>query len=260
MATLQSITKLLKEIEENIAFLTSQETELNGQIELLSRENDKLKTYLKPEQPSLPETSLEKLPSYNPPQSPLSSIAETCTIVIERNKILLSNREKLSKLYRLLKTMVPEISIKKYIMECNNENIKNCYDSIDRKLQDILHIVNIQEGQLTIFQKGYLLYDLMHDNTMEEFIELLRDTSKTYNTVIHNPRPQPQSGGAPSTLLQVIGLTKIKAIIKFMNSATNLDISDVTNANTLIGMEDVINAIAEFFYKQPIMLQQPYKN
>ena len=262
MATLQNITKLLKDIEENIATLIKQETELSKQIELLSRENNKLITHLKPEQPSPPKASLNELPPYNPQpqQSPLSSIAGICAVVIERNKILLSNREELSKLSKELKTLVPGISIKYYILGCK-ESIKECYDRIDSDLGTKLSISK-QVGQETIFQKGYLLYDLVRDNTMDEFIELLRDTSKTYNTVVNEPKPKSQTGGAPSTLLQVIGLTKIKAIIEFMNSvnATNLDISNVTNANALIDKEDVINAIAKFFYEQPLMLQQQDKN
>ena len=151
--------------------------------------------------------------------------------------------------------MVPGISIKDYIIGCK-KSIKNCYDHIDTNLVTILGIdISKQEGRETIFQKGYLLYDLVHDNTMDEFIELLKNTRKIYNTVVNEP--QLQSGDAPSTLLQVIGLTKIKAIIEFMNSAnaTNLDISNVTNANALSDMEDVIDAIAKFFYEQPLIIQ-----
>ena len=155
--------------------------------------------------------------------------------------------------------MVPGISIKDYIIGCK-KSIKNCYDHIDTNLVTILGIdISKQEGRETIFQKGYLLYDLVHDNTMDEFIELLKNTRKIYNTVVNEP--QLQSGGASSTLLQVIGLTKIKAIIEFMNSAnatttaTNLDISNVTNANALSDMDNVINAIAKFFYEQPLIIQ-----
>jgi hypothetical protein len=204
---------------------------------------------------------LRALPPYNPQpqpqpqQSPLSSIAEICAVVIERNITLLSNREELSKLSKELKIMVPGISIKDYIIGCK-KSIKKCYDHIDIILKTKLSISK-QEGQETIFQKGYLLYDLVHDNIMETFIVLLKNTRKIYNTVIHEPQPQPQSGGAPSTLLQVIGLTKIKAIIEFMNSAnaTNLDISNVTNSNALSDMDNVLNAIAKFFYEQPLIIQ-----
>lgn len=254
MATLQSITILLKDIQENIALLIGQEAELNEQIELLSRENNKLRTYLKQDQPSPPEASLLELPSYNPSreqQQPLLAIVNISNIVIDRNMTLLSNKEELSKLYRLLKIMVPEISIKEYIMNCNTD-IKKCYDNIDTILQSILEKNDKQKGQETIFQKGYLLYDLIRQNPIEKFIELLIDTRKIYNTVIH----EPQTGGASSTLLQVIGLTKIKAIIKFMNNNTeyNFDIHNVDNANALIDNENIIIAIAQFFYKQPIML------
>ena len=112
--------------------------------------------------------------------------------------------------------------------------------------------------QITIFQKGYLLYDLIRQNTREQFIPLLKNINKIYNTVIHEPQ---QSGGAKSTLLQVIGLTKIKAIIQYMNNVngTELNISTVTNANDLIDKEDIINTIAQFFYDEPIATFTPPK-
>lgn len=255
MATLHIINTLLKNIQKNIALLIEQEAKLNSQIELLSRENNKLRTHLKPEQPSPPEAAVLELPPYNPlqQQPPLSSIVNISNNVIERNMTLLSNREKLSDLYRRLKTMVPELSIKEYIKNCKTEGIKVCYDSIDKELETILQKKDKLNEQKTNFQKSYLLYDLIRQNTKEEFIVLLRNINIIYNTVIHEPQ---QSGGAKSTLLQVIGLTKIKAIIQYMNivNGTKRDISTVTNANDLIDKDDIINAIAQFFYDVPIML------
>lgn len=259
MATLNSITELLRDIEENIATLIGQELKFNEYINNLSSQIGKLRTNLTQEQQSsLPKVSLKELPSYNPQQIPLLSIAETCEYVINRNRILRNNQNNLSDLFLKLKK-VSRISIKEYIMKCNKERI-NCYDDINKKLQIILGNINKQEGQATIFQKGYLLYDLVHNNTMEQFTELLKNKDKIYNTVVNEPRPQ--SGGAPSTLLQVIGLTKIKAIIEFMNNTnkTNFNITNVTNTNDLINNDDIINIIAKFFYEQPIMLQQPDKN
>ena len=149
--------------------------------------------------------------------------------------------------------MVPELSIKEYIKNCKTEGIKVCYDSIDKELETILQKKDKLNEQKTNFQKSYLLYDLIRQNTKEEFIVLLRNINIIYNTVIHEPQ---QSGGAKSTLLQVIGLTKIKAIIQYMNivNGTKRDISTVTNANDLIDKDDIINAIAQFFYDVPIML------
>ena len=260
MATLRIINTLLKDIQKNIALLIEQEAKLNSQIELLSRENNKLRTHLKPEQPSPPEAVVIELPPYNPlqQQPPLSSIVNISNYVIVRNETLLSNHEKLSKLYGRLKTMVPELSIKEYIMKCKTEGIKVCYDSIDNKLETILQKKYKPSEQITIFQKGYLLYDLIRQNTREQFIPLLKNINKIYNTVIHEPQ---QSGGAKSTLLQVIGLTKIKAIIQYMNNVngTELNISTVTNANDLIDKEDIINTIAQFFYDEPIATFTPPK-
>jgi hypothetical protein len=260
MSTLDSITDLLKNIHANIAILIKEEIKLTKQIELLSQENDNLRTYLNTEQESPPEAVLLELPSLQQQQQlqlqlqqPLLAITETCSYVIKRNMILLSNRKELSILYRKLNKLVHKISIKQYIMRCSRDGIKDCYDVIDNRLRFILDIQSKQERQITIFQKGYLLYDLVRDNTKVQFINMLKDPRKTYNTVIHEP--QPQSGGAPSTLLQVIGQTKIKAIIQFMNdnNSSDLNISDVTNANTLRDKEDIINAIAYFFYEQPFM-------
>ena len=251
MATLQSITTLLK----YIALLIGREAELKSQIELLSDENNKLINYLKPEQPFPPEAAVLELLPYNPlqQQSPLSSIVNISNYVIERNMTLLSNREELSNLYRRLKTMVPELSIKEYIMKCKTEGIKVCYDSIDKELETILQKKDKPSEQITIFKKGYLLYDSIRQNTREQFIPLLKNINKIYNTVINEPQ---QIGGKKSTLLQVIGLTKIKAIIQYMNivNGTKRDISTVTNANDLIDKDDIINAIAQFFYDVPIML------
>jgi hypothetical protein len=255
MATLQIINTLLKDIQKNIALLIEQEAELNSQIELLSHENNKLRTHLKPEQLSPPEAVVLELPPYNPlqQQPPLSSIVNISNYVIDRNETLLSNREELSKLYRLLTIMVPKISIKEYIMKCKTDGIQDCYDSIDKELETILQKKDKLNEQKTNFQKSYLLYDLIRQNTKEEFIVLLKNIKKIYNIVIHEPQ---QLGGAKSTLLQVIGLTKIKAIIQYMNivNGTKWDISTVTNANNLIDKDDIINTIAQFFYDKPIML------
>jgi len=103
---------------------------------------------------------------------------------------------------------------------------------------------------------------LIRTSDITQFIELLKNKDIIYNTVVVINEPQQLTGGAKSTLLQVIGLSKIKAIIEYMNIAneSNLDISAVDNANALSNREDIIDAIAEFFYKQPIMLLQSSQN
>jgi hypothetical protein len=192
----------------------------------------------------------------------LKDIDANIALVIQREQQLKEENLKLKKENQEFKTMIRSISIKKYIEECK-ESIKVCYDMIDKKLQRILGITSEkQEGQTTIFQKGYLLYELIRTSDITQFIELLKNKDIIYNTVVVINEPQTQTGGAKSTLLQVIGLSKIKAIIEYMNIAneSNLDISAVDNANALSNREDIIDAIAEFFYKQPIMLLQSSQN
>ena len=121
---------------------------------------------------------------------------------------------------------------------------------------------------------------MIRTSDIKHFIELLKNKDKTYNAVVVIDEPQQQhqqqyqqqrhqhqqlTGGERSILLQIIGLTKIKAIIKYMNSAngSKLDISNVTYANDLINMDNMNNiiiAIAEFFYNQQLMLKQQDKN
>lgn len=199
MATLKNITTLLKSIEDNTKLLVQDEKRIIDAIAAI----DSIQPKPIHEPYQLQQTRGSKM------QNLLSKIEQMVNYLIQRNQAWRTYHENLLE--------DPKISIKQYITECEIKSIKDCYDNIDRLLQTILPLKQEkQEGQDTIFQKGYLLYDLVYDNDIDRFRYLLTSDGITYNEVRRVPQPKQQVGGKPLKLLQVIGLTKIKAILEYM--------------------------------------------
>jgi hypothetical protein len=221
MASLNDINALLRNIEDNTSLLVEDEKRIINAIAVIQQKPDTTKKPIhKPYE--LQQTYGSEM------QQLLSKIEQMVNYLIQRNQTWRTYHENLLD--------GPKISIKQYITDCNIKIIKNCYDNIDRRLQTILPLKQEkQEGQDTIFQKGYLLYDLVRDNDINQFRYLLTSNGITYNDVRH--KPQPQVGGKLLKLLQVIGLTKIKAILEYMyekyKEATEYNFSITKGATTI---------------------------
>jgi hypothetical protein len=201
MASLNDINALLRSIEDNTALLVEDEKRIINAIAVIQQKPDTTK------KPELKSYQLQKTDG-SEMQKLLSEIEQLVNYLIQRNQVWRTYRENL--------LGDPIISIKQYITGCDIQSITNCYENIDEQLQFRLLLPSKQQEQVTIFQKGYLLYDLVRENEIDQFRYLLTSDSITYNEVRHEPRLQLQVGGKALKLLQVIGLTKIKAILKYM--------------------------------------------
>lgn len=277
-ATFKSINETLEYIKKKVGFLLNT-TELKDNIKLLKEENSKLRLHLKEGQSIPPETPIPNLSTYKPIQGqpPLDAINKICDYAFNRNKALLEYKDKLSQEYNLLKKMVPNLSIKEYIMECVDalapaspppNTYQSCYDKVDEKIRDIIKFdFDIKQ----LFR--YKLYDLIYDNDENTFRSLLvSDKKYTYPET----KELVQRGGKDVRLLQIITISTINKILSFLNKENSVkDTAQLlekyetnierTTTGKLTAEEclqiykngEIINTIVSFFYTESIIPLQP---
>jgi hypothetical protein len=234
-ATFKSINSLLKDIIIKVSLRIEEEKKIMDRIRKIKAENDNFRSSILQEQ-QLQDPVMQQLQQYEPqPQLPsLQAIQSICSNVISRINILREYVTQITDINLQLYIRIRNVSIRVYI-EKNKGDIKACYDNINNEIekklskQYKLSLQDKQPRQDTIFKKGYLLYDLIRTKNEDEFRRMLTDERTTYNEIRH----EPQIGGAKSTLLQVIGLTKIIAILSYLFITHNNQFNIFTGTQTL---------------------------
>jgi hypothetical protein len=237
-ATFKSINSLLKDIIIKVSLRIEEEKKIMDRIRKIKAENDNFRSSILQEQQlqdpvmqQLQDPVMQQLQQYEPqPQLPsLQAIQSICSNVISRINILREYVTEITRISESLYRITPKVSVKDYISRCSNEDMKKCYDDLNTKLHAILkknlpqkqleQLEQLEQlKQLTIFKKGYLLYDLIRTKNKDEFRRMLTDERTKYS----ESRNEPLIGGANSTLLQVIGLTKIIAILSYLHDEYNI--------------------------------------
>ena len=248
-ATFNSINSLLADIKIKVQFLIEEEKRIMDRIREIKAENDNFRSNILREQQQqeqqqeqaqqLPDPEMPELQQYEPQQQlpSLQAIQSICSNVISRINILREYEIEITGIKLQLYNKIRNVSIKDYISRCKKENMKECYDNINNKLLVILKdLPSKQSGQDTIFKKGYLLYDLIRTKNENEFRRMLTDDRTTYNEIRH----EPQIGGAKSTLLQVIGLTKIIAILSYLYRTHQTQFKIFTSTNENIQLQQYV--------------------
>jgi hypothetical protein len=235
-ATFNSINESLEYIKTGVPFLINEEKKIMDKIREIKTKNDEYRSNISQEQQQqeqqqeqLRDPEMPQLQLYESQQlPPLHEIQSICSNVISRINTLREYEHVLTRISESLYITL-KISIKNYISRCKKENMKDCYDKLDTELQLILFKYPSQKPkeQLTIFKKGYLLYDLIRLSDKDKFRRMLTDERTTYNEIRH----EPQIGGAKSTLLQVIGLTKIIAILSYFSKMYKSEFKIITSTD-----------------------------
>ena len=272
-ATFESINNLLEDIITKVSLHIEEEKKIMDRIQEIKHINYEYRTLIAQEQ-QLPDPKMPILPPYQPQQQPLQAIQSICSNVISRINTLREYKTKITHISESLYRITPKVSVKDYISRCSNEDMKKCYDEVDKKIKDIIKFDFGLEHQIGLEQLfRYKLYDLIYDNDKDTFRTLLvSDKKYTYSET----KELVQRGGKDVRLLQIIKMSTINNILSFLNRVNSVKDTaqllekkenniELKNTGELTADEclqiykngEIINAIVSFFYTVPIIPPHP---